>query len=207
MKDMLLSEAMESQRSIRKYSDKPVPSHLISRIIASAIHAPSATNLQPWHFIIIQDSQIKRRIGDWYLDAWTSIYPNVDPSTLPQSSRSGLELGKQMGEIPVLILVCFDISRERSSTATFVQGASIYPVVQNILLAARGLGLGTVLTTIHRKYEKEIKQLLNIPQNIETAALIPLGYPAEEEHFGGSKRKPLREVVSYDRWGQSNKTG
>jgi len=205
MRDMPLFEAMESQRSIRRYSTEPVPNHLISTIIEAATHAPSATNRQPWHFIIIQDPQIKKRISGWYLDAWTSIYPDVDPSTLPQSSQSGLELGKQMGKVPVLILVCLEVSREHSSTPTFVQGASIYPVVQNILLAARGLGLGTVLTTIHRKYEQEIKQLLNIPQNIETAALIPLGYPAKEEHFGGSKRKPIRDVTSYNKWGQGNK--
>ena len=202
MSDISLFEAMRTQRSIRRYANDPVPDELITTIIEAATHAPSATNRQPWHFLVIRDGELKRRMGEWYLDAWSSIYPNVDPRTLPQSSRSGVELGRGMVDVPALILVCLDISRERSSTPSLIYGASIYPVVQNIMLAARALGLGTVLTTIHRKHELEIKQLLGIPANVETVALIPLGYPAEGERFGGGKRKPVDEVTSYDRWGQ-----
>ena len=78
--------------------------------------------------------------------------------------------------------------------------------MQNLLLAARGLGLGTVLTTMHRRHENEIKEFLGIPENVITTALIPVGYPGEGQRFGGSRRKPLEEVTSYDRWGQG-KTG
>ena len=73
--------------------------------------------------------------------------------------------------------------------------------MQNLLLTARALGLGTVLTTLHSQYEAEIKDYLNIPDNVDTAALIPLGYPAEGQRFGGSHRKPLEEVTFYDKWG------
>ena len=80
-------------------------------------------------------------------------------------------------------------------------GASIYPAVQNLLLAARALGLGTVLTTLHAQYEREIKALLHIPATVETAALIPVGYPAEGIRFGRARRRPLSEVVFHERWG------
>lgn len=153
MSDISLFEAMRTQRSIRRYASDPVPDELIATIIEAATHAPSATNRQPWHFLVIRDGELKRRMSERYVDAWSSIYPNVDPSTLPQSSRSGLELG-------------------------------------------------TVLTTIHRKHEQEIKELLRIPASVETVALIPLGYPAEGKRFGGGKREPVDEVTSYDRSGQ-----
>lgn len=201
MSDIPLFEAIRSQRSIRRFSSRHVPDRLITTIIEAATHAPSATNRQPWHFLVIRDRELKQRISEWYIDAWTSIYPNVDPASLPQSSRSGLELGQGMVEVPALILVCLDISEERSTTPSLIYGASIYPAVQNIMLAARALGIGTVLTTIHRKHEKEIKDLLEIPTKVETVALIPLGYPGEGEHFGGGKRRPVDEVMSFERWG------
>jgi nitroreductase len=78
---------------------------------------------------------------------------------------------------------------------------AIYPAVQNLLLAARALGLGTVLTTLHTQYEREMKALLHIPETVETAALIPVGHPAEGVHFGHVRRRPLSEVVFHDTWG------
>lgn len=85
-------------------------------------------------------------------------------------------------------------------------GNSIYPAVQNLMLAARALGLGTVLTTNHMRFEQEGKAFLGIPEGVDTAALIPIGYPAEGVRFGGSRRKPLSEVVSYDRWEEQSAT-
>ncbi len=85
-------------------------------------------------------------------------------------------------------------------------GSSIYPAVQNLMLAARALGLGTVLTTNHMRFEQEVKAFLGIPEGVDTAALIPIGYPAEGVRFGGSRRKPLSEVVSYDRWEEQSAT-
>ncbi len=107
-----------------------------------------------------------------------------------------------MADIPVVILVCVERGAGWDGPTAITEGASIYPAVQNLLLAARGLGLGTVLTTMHRRYEDEIKQFLGIPENVITTALIPVGYPGEGQRFGGSKRKPLDEVAYYDRWGR-----
>ena len=89
-----------------------------------------------------------------------------------------------MENIPVLILACVD--REVSAS-----GSSIFPAVQNLMLAARALGLGTVLTTNHTRFEQEVKEFLGIPEHVATAALIPVGYLAEGVRFGGSRRKPV----------------
>ncbi|MBM3947511.1 MAG: nitroreductase, partial [SAR202 cluster bacterium] len=80
--------------------------------------------------------------------------------------------------------------------------SSVFPAVQNILLAARGLGLGTTLTTLHKRYERDIKHLLGIPDHVETVALIPIGYPARGR-FSPPPRRPVEEVAFGDRWGQT----
>jgi nitroreductase len=106
-----------------------------------------------------------------------------------------------MATVPVLILACIDQGAAGPGPGPITRGASIYPAVQNLLLAAQALGLGTVLTTLHTQYEQEIKALLHIPATVETAALIPVGYPAEGAHFGQARRRPLSAVVFHDRWG------
>ena len=121
--------------------------------------------------------------------------------TLTQAYRHGAELAQQMETVPVLILACIDHGEASTGSGTITRGASIYPAVQNLMLAARALGLGTVLTTLHTQYEREIKALLNIPDTVETAALIPIGYPAEGVRFGHARRLPLSDVVFHDRWG------
>jgi nitroreductase len=119
---------------------------------------------------------------------------------LTQPYRHGAELAQQMASVPVLILACIDHGDTGSAPGPITRGASIYPAVQNILLAARALGLGTVLTTLHKQYENEIKALLHIPETVETAALIPVGHLAEGVRFGHTRRRPLSEVVFHDTW-------
>ena len=119
---------------------------------------------------------------------------------LAQPYRHGGELAEQMEIVPVLVLACIDHGQANYGSGPVTRGASIYPAIQNLMLAASALGLGTVLTTLHTQYEDEIKKLLNIPKSVETAALIPVGYPAEGTHLGPSRRKPLSDVVYQDRW-------
>lgn len=198
--EMSLFEAIHSQRAIRHFSTEPVPDEAINTILEAAIRAPSGGNSQPWHFIVIRDAETKRRLGELYLDAWKAA---VEPALRQQQAfRSGGDLGQRMASIPVVILVCANEGPRVSGQVSVTQGSSIYPAVQNLMLAARALGLGTVLTTLHTLHERDIKEFLGIPDHVETAALIPIGYPAEGERFGGSKRKALEKVVSYDRWGR-----
>src|ERR1041384_1614047 len=111
---------------------------------------------------------------------------------------SAAHLAEHMGEAPVIIVPCITV--EPGTTPTIITGSSIYPAVQNILLAARALGIGSCITTIHKFRDAEVKQLLGIPADIETAALIPLGYPLGK--FGRPPRRPLRDVAFDDSWGQ-----
>ena len=203
MSDISLFDAIHTQRAIRRFSMDPVPDDAIKAILEAAVKAPSGGDKQPWYFIVIREAETKSRIGEWYLDGWNIAYGNMQPGQTLSSSvyQSADHLAHHMGESPVLILVCLDRGVSGPGPGPITTGASIYPAVQNLLLSAQGLGLGTVLTTLHRRHEDEIKELLGIPENVETAALIPVGYPAEGERFGGSRRKPVEEVTFYDRWG------
>lgn len=199
--DLPLFEALYSQRAIRHYRDAPVSEEAIETILGAAVRAPSAGNTQPWRFLVIRDAATKQRLAGWYLAAWRAATAGMD--VLSQPYRSGAELARAMEQVPVLILACVDHADRGAGPGPVTRGSSIYPAVQNLLLAARALGLGTVLTTLHTRFEAEIKALLGIPDRVETAALIPLGYPAEGERFGGARRRPLAEVVFRERWGEA----
>ena len=193
--DIDLFEAMYTQRAIRYLKPDPVPDELITRIIEAGTQAPSGGSRQPWKFIVIQDPELKRRIGELYRTVFSGHVPGAPGAML----ASSVHLEEHIHEAPVLILAC---TEHDGSPSAMSRGASVYPAVQNMLLAARGLGLGAVLTSRHKiRYEEEIKQLLDIPDNVETAALIPIGYPAEGVRYGPLKRQPVEEVTFKDRWG------
>ena len=196
-----LFEAMRTQRGLRKYKPDPVSDEDVGRLIYSATKAPSGANSQPWKFIVIRDPELKRRIGDYYLQSWEASYgagAAVPPRIQTRVRASAAYLAEHMHEAPVLIMACIE---HDGSPGTMGRGSSIYPAVQNILLAARGLGLGSVITTLHKRYEDEIKALLGIPENVETAALLPIGHPADEVRYGPTRRAPVAEVTFRDRWG------
>jgi nitroreductase len=192
--DISLFEAIDTQRAIRHFAAQPVSDESISTILQSAVHAPNGGNRQPWHFLVVRDRESKMRLGQWYLKAWEAAVTG-DMRT-EQPYRSGGDLGRNMPDTPVVILVC-----QRTDSAS--TGSSIFPAVQNLLLAARGLGLGTVLTTLHTAYESEVKEYFGIPEDFETVAMIPIGYPSQGERFGRPRRRPLEEITSYERWGRS----
>jgi len=200
---MDLFEAIHTQRAIRSFKSDPVPDAVIRRVLDAAIRAPSGGNRQPWIFMVLKDQQVKRSVGQLYKQGWDASYNvrlTVDPDpSLSRVYRSSQHLAMTIGEAPVLVLPCI---RHDGSVSTMTRGASIYPAVQNMMLAARALGLGTVITTLHKFFEEEVKELLGIPDHVETAALIPLGYPADDVQFGGSRRRPVEEVTYTDLWGK-----
>ena len=202
--EISLFEVIHTQRAIRRFTDVPVSDAVIQRILEAAVRAPSGRNTQPWRFIVIRDASTKQKIGDYYRRACEEAGIGQEP--IPGLSRkvneSVAHLALHMGDAPVLILVCYEYATEEAAAgaSTLLTGSSIYPAVQNLLLAARSLGLGTALTTVHSMFESEIKALLGIPANVQTAALIPLGFPSPEERFGGSRRRPVAEVTHLDRW-------
>jgi nitroreductase len=223
MSDIMLFEAMYSARSIRKLSPDPVPEALITRVLEAATQAPSGGNAQDWVFVVVRDPELRQKIGAIYRkgsDIAAKVYAaRGKPGHLSEAQyrrfmASGQWLWDHLAEAPVILVVC---AKQRAQPAREalppeidydaelayadrIRGASIYPAVQNILLACRALGLGTVLTTNHLRCEAELKTLLGIPDNVATFALMPIGWPLQ--NFGPLTRKPVREVAFADRWGE-----
>ena len=181
-------ELFRRQRAIRNFTDEDVPDELVDQVLTAAIHAPSGSNTQPWHFIVIRDPSVKQAISDVYDEA------RADTSRVTARSAGGVR--QPLSAAPVLIVAC--VNTPASGRAGFQTGASIYPSVQNILLAAHALGLGSVLTTLHRRRKDRIHEILGIPDHIESAAIIPLGWPDRE--YGPNRRRPLEHFVMRDRW-------
>jgi nitroreductase len=196
-----LFEAMYSQRAVRAFKPDPVPDEVIRKLIEAATKAPSGSNRQGWKFLVIRDVELKRKIGEYYNRARESRYGGgaAPVSNIPPRRQAASNyMAEHMHEVPVLILACIE---HDGGPSTMSRGGSIYPAVQNILLAARGLGLGSVITSLHKRYEDEVKTLLGIPDNVETAALLPIGYPARRSPYGPTTRAPVEEVMYYDKWG------
>jgi nitroreductase len=194
-------EVARTLRAMRRLHPDPVPDADLWQILESAIQAPSGGNTQPWSFLVIRDAEAKRQIGVWYLEAWQKTYGpareamRADPN-MARTFNSADYLANHLADAPVLILVSMHKDHLRAGATA---GASIYPAVQNLMLAARALGYGTTLTTLHKLHEEDVKRLLDIPDNRETMALIPLGKP--KGRFAPSPRRPVEDVVYWERWG------
>jgi len=204
-----LFETIYSLRSIRRLKPDPIPEDTLRKIVEAGIHAPSGGNRQDWGFILVRDPELKRFIRDRYRDTQQKLQAGRPPlSELPpdrqRAMKAGAYLSEHMHEAPVLLLACSVkeyppwTQNPRASTAT-VHG-SIYPAVQNILLACRAFGIGATLTTTHCFFEEELKQKVGVPENMEISALLPLGYPKGK--LGKTTRKSVEEVLYWDKWGK-----
>lgn len=160
------------RRSIRKYQKKDVPDELVGEIIRAAMHAPSACNQQPWHFVVIRNEETKKKIAE--------IHPHAQMSA----------------EAPVVILVCGDPTLEKCK-GYWVQDCSA--AVENLLLRATELGLGAVWCGVYPREErvKAFRELLGIPEHVVPFALVPVGYPAEHP-VQVDRFKPER--IHYEKW-------
>jgi nitroreductase len=213
-----LFEIMYSLRSMRRLKPDPVPDDVIWRIIDAGTRAPSGGNTQPWRFLVIRDPATKQFIQQRYKRGWARSVPATPhagargpPTPAEAEARMRMlgaanHLAEHLHEAPVLLLVCMvprtlalppDPESQPPSPAALY--ASIFPAVQNILLTCRALGLGATLTTLHLMYERAIKQRLGIPPEIETVALLPIGYPVGR--FGPTTRAPVESVTFWDAWG------
>ncbi len=175
------------QRAVRDFADRPVEEATLRQVLQAALHAPSGSNTQPWRFIVVRDEATRKALDAEYTTAHAR--PGEAPSTEPG----------MMAKAPVVIVPCIRVP-ERTGVAGFQTGASIYPACQNLMLAARALGLGTALTTSHRIRAEQVHAILGIPAGWETAAMIPLGWP--DRAYGPNHRGPLDEVVHWDRWSE-----
>jgi nitroreductase len=207
-----LFDAIFTARSMRRLKPDPVPDELIRKVLEAGLCAPSGGDVQNWRFIVVKDPETKRQLQIRYkraLDDVIQRYRSNPPppgKTEEQKARmlAAVEyLTEHFHEAPVLIVCCLVDDFARKLGLEKMSGASIYPAVQNILLAARALGLGATLTTRHLIYEKEVDRILGLPPNAETFAIIPIGYPMGR--FGPVSREPVEKVAFIDRWGNAYK--
>ena len=196
--EIQLLEAIYTQRGIRHLKPDPVPDQLIRRVIEAGTKAPNGGNAQRWAFIVIKDTATRHAIAEMYKKVPVPAHPSGTKSQ-QRADESAAYLTEHLAQVPVFILACI---QHDGSPSDIQRGASIYPAIQNMLLAARALGLGSVMTTRQRRgFETEIKELLGIPENVETAALLPLGFPQDGTSYGPTTRKPVEDVAYAERWG------
>ncbi len=223
MTEISLFEAMHSARALRRLKRDPVPEETLEKILDAAIRAPSAGNAQSWSFIIVRDARLRAKLGAIYRKASevaSAMYAkrqrpaHMNDEQYRRFISSGGYLWDHMGESPVLLVPCLQRTplpsrdslpseiqaryEEELAYAERIRGASIYPAIQNIILACRSFGLATLITTNHLRYETEVKAALQIPADVDTYALMPIGYP--EAKFGPVSRRPVREVTFADHW-------
>lgn len=185
MSDMTLHEAIHTQRAMRRFKPDPIDDALIEQILEAATRAPSGGNRQPWRFIVVKDQKTKAQLGELY-------------DQLSGTQSSDIER-TAWAEVPVLIVVC-----SYSEPGSFVQSpiasaASVLPAVQNLLLTARSLGIGTVLTTRWHARESEFRAILGLPETAAIHVVIPAGWPVGR--FGSTTRMSVEEVTFRDHWG------
>ena len=200
-----LFETMRSTRSMRRLKPDPVPEDLLRQVLEAGTLAPSGGNMQAWRFLVIRDRSIKEAVAVWYRKGWDEIVgpryraggpaPGMSAERFARMLAAAEHLAHHLQDAPVWIVPCLV-----GAAPTRTSGASIYPAVQNMLLAARALGLGATLTTLYLLHEKEAEAAMGLPPDVHSYALLPIGWP--EGKFGPVRRAPLADVVYEDKWGQ-----
>jgi nitroreductase len=216
-------EAIHSARAIRRFKPDPVPEAVLTAVLDAAIRAPSAGNAQNWVFLVVRDAEQRRKLGVLYRkasDIASAMYaargrpPHLTGEQFRRLMSSGSFLWDHLADAPVILVPCQtqpkvpppealppDVRARHLEEQRYVErirGASIYPAVQNVILACRAFGLGTTITTNHIRCEDEVKAVLGVPDDVQTFALMPIGYPLDS--FGPVVRRPVAEVVYADRW-------
>ena len=214
---MDLYDAMSTLRAVRRLKPDPIPSEVLHRVLRAATWAPSGGNRQCWRIIVVRDQLCKSELAELYKPHWIeytrgyeTLLSQLSGGKLKQTKR-GLEAGNYLSEhlheAPVICVFCFNpsqmtITDENLQRPSVVGGGSVYPAVQNLLLAARSEGLGCVLTTLLCLEEKSVKSLLDIPDDWFTCAHVPLGYPVLGGH-GSISRRPLEHMAYLDKFNQN----
>jgi nitroreductase len=212
---MELETAMRTAAAVRRFTVDPVSDEVIYRILDSARFAPSGTNRQGWHVIVVRDPKLRAELKNLYLRSWRPLYaaqlaavhgdPDVPGQLRPGTVEGWNHYAEHLDELPVHLVVLIDRSALLTpwpaiNESTFASGSSLYPFVQNLVLAIRGEGLGTSLTMILNNHEAEVRRLLDIPDGFSLAAHLGIGRPARP-HPTRLHRRPVEEFTSVDRFG------
>lgn len=195
-----LTEAMRTLRAVRHFTAEPVSHEILRQVMELATKAPNDRNLQDWRFIAVRDQETRSRIGRIYLDSLLEYHklPTAGQvlakPDLPPMQRDSVLMAQAMSDVPPVLIVAL-----YHQTSGLDPGMSLYPAIQNLMLAAWSFGLGTVMTTVARRKEAELRDLLGIPEDVVFVSLVPMGYPAKTQ--GPPRRRPIKEVTFEDKWG------
>ncbi|HEY0937193.1 MAG TPA: nitroreductase family protein [Trebonia sp.] len=199
-------EALHSTPSRRYLAADPIPEDVLWAILDAAIRGPSGGNAQQWGWVVVTDPEVKARVAGWYRENWDAAYGRHRERILAGAAGAALSprgflgaehLAQHLEEAPVWV---FPVLRQAADATSPRVGSSIYGAVQQLCLAARAYGIGSSLTTLYGGHEDELRELLGLPPDALTMALIPLGYPARGR-WAEPKRRPVEEVVHWNRWG------
>lgn len=213
---MELYEAMSTLRAIRRLRPDPIPEDALQRVLTAATWAPTGGNMQPWRIVVVRDAGKKQVLEDLYRPHWNAYAPGyrAKMAKVPEPERAKSErslaagdyLSRHLHEAPVIAVFCFNpgmmtITDKDQPRPSVVGGGSVYPAVQNLLLACRQEGLGCVLTTLLCIEEPRVRELLGIPDGWYTCAYVPIGYPVAGG-YGSISRRPVEKMVFTDTFGQ-----
>jgi nitroreductase len=201
-------EALHSTPSRRYLAPDPIPDDVLWAILDAAIRGPSGGNQQQWGWVVVTDQVVKEQVAGWNRQNWDAacgqyrdriLAGEADSSMSPRGFLGAEHLAHHLEDAPVWI---FPVLRNAANATNPRIGSSIYGAIQQLCLAARAYGVGTSLTTLYGGHEDELRALLGLPADALTMALIPMGYPSQGR-WAEPKRRPVDEVVHWDRWGSA----
>jgi nitroreductase len=198
---MSVGEAMFTQRSIRRFRPDPLAVEDLRLILDAAMRAPNGGNRQIARFLVVTDREQIRRFGELYHEAWWAKrwddHRWTRPEDIPADDRvhqAAMGLADHMRDVPCVVLAFAEPPGPANS---------VIPACQNLMLAARALGIGSIPTTLHAKVMDRVHALFAVPPATTFHFCIPLGYPGAGARFGGSRRRPTSETTYWNRWGAS----
>jgi nitroreductase len=203
-------DVVHTQRSIRSFKADPVPDEAIWKMIDAAIRAPSGSNSQPWGWLVVRDEEKKRVFANAIragfeeggrLQQMRENAAKIEDPTQRRMMERAIQFFGNVASAPVLIIPCLvNVTSPVRDRSSLFAGASIYGAVQNLMLAARAQGLGTVLTTFNIAHEDLLRREFGLPDDVRPVAVVPVGYP-QGQRFGPTTRKPAETVTHWDAWG------
>ncbi len=195
--DLPFFDVVLTQRACRAFADEPVPDVVLERVLEGATHAPSAENSQPWVFVVVRDRQRREQIGALTRRAWHDVARDFARDRVAPGLFADVDRGAEGGiaAAPVLVVVAAD----SDAVLEPALDASIFPAIQNLLLGANALGLGSALTTLPTFATDELAAIVELPPHIRPVAVVPVGVPAHP--LGPPRRKPVTACAHRERFG------
>ena len=203
--NMPLAEAMRTQRAVRRLRPDPVDDETVLAVLELATKAPTGSNQQGWEFVVVRDPGVKHALARLNRQAF-SVYRRVARSR----ARGDLQAARMLAAVqyqadhfenaPVIVVACLHGRSGPTAMAKAAYFGSIFPAVQNLLLAARSIGLGATLTTLPLWSRTQARRTLGLPPKVTPCAVIPLGWPLKGG-YGPTTRRPVREIVHLDHYG------